>query len=272
MAGEVDQSASPPDRRGDRIPSHTQSRCGRQMENIRADRELSNPSSSSWTELALTRELYGILQSLNSRPFSKGHDGAIHEAKLQLRWLSDQLPQLSLNALTKPMVSLLETFVARLDDLPPEVVARTLIASLYEVLADSQRASMESACAYVGEPLETIKLDQVVVAVGTTIGLGDEFLVARALSERAANLGGVKLWISSHNADLWRCVGGDIGQLPPPPFGGYAFLESLSPDVRARTAYLYFDFLVSDPSPEPYGGPVGVGYAGRWYMGTREGH
>jgi hypothetical protein len=166
---------------------------------------------------------------------------------------------------------LLRTFIARLGDLPPEVVARTLLASLHEVLADPKGAHDEGACAYVGEPPETIELDQAVVAVGATIGLGDEFLVARALHERAADLGGVKVWVSSHNPDLWRCLSETTGILPPPPFGGYAFLDSLSPEMRARTVYLYFDFLVSDPSPGPYGGPCGAGYAGRWYMGTREG-
>jgi hypothetical protein len=221
--------------------------------------------------LVLTRELYGILQSLNSRPFSKGHDGAVDQAKRQLRVLGAQLADVPRSLLTDSHVALVRLFIDSLADLPPEVVARTLAASFHEVLRGAEDPVVEPPCSFVATVPETIEIEQIVVGVGSTIGLGDEFLLARALHERARELGRVKLSVSSHNIDLWTCQSDGVGRLAPPPFGAYAFIESLATETRARTAYLYFDFLVSDPSQEPYAGPSGVPYAGRWYMGAGEG-
>ena len=227
----------------------------------------STPPIGPWGELALTREMYGILQSLDSRPFSKGHDGAVHQAKKQLKALGAELSRLPRGMLTESRATILRLFIDSLDDLPPEVVARTLVSSLHQVLAAGEDG--DQPCTYAGPP-PRVELDQVVVAVGPTIGLGDEFLIARALAERAGDLGGTKLLVSSNNLDLWKCLAATVGELPPPPFGGYTYLDSLPADTRARTGYLYFDFLISDPSPEPYGGPAGIGYAGRWYMGNQQ--
>jgi hypothetical protein len=171
------------------------------MVNFRVNDELSTTLDAPWAELALTREIYGIIQSLNLRPFSKGHDGGVHLAKQRLRSLAGQLSRSPLTMLTSLRVSLLQMFIDRLDDIPPEVVARTLATSLFEALTEENAVRSCDPCVYVGEASDTIRLNQLVIAVGPTIGLGDEFLVARALKERSFDLGGVKLWVSSHNFD-----------------------------------------------------------------------
>jgi hypothetical protein len=222
-----------------------------------------------WAEFVIVRELYGLLQALGSRPFSKGHDGPVAEAAEQLRSLGRELEHVSHSLLADSHRATIRSFLDAADALPPEVVARTLLTSLHDALAGADDTLAPRS--FVARIPDTLQPERLVVTVGATIGIGDEFLFARALAERAQELGGVDLAVSSHNADLWAAAGAGIQLLPPPPYGACDFAASLSASERSACGMVYLDFLHSDPSLSPYHGPPGLAYAARWSMGSSSG-
>ena len=106
-----------------------------------------------------------------------------------------------------------------------------------------------------------------IVLIGPTIGIGDETLMARAVLERARQLGGLSVWVSSHNHDIWSRLDEGSRLLELPPLGGHKAIADLDAGERGLTGLLYLDFLESDPSWSLYDGPSGISFAARWYMG-----
>ncbi len=238
------------------------------MENLRVEKCVKAPADSRpWVELALCRDIYGILQTLATRPLSKGHDGAVLRARERLKQDAEELARNRREILGDSQLQLLRTFIHRIEHVPPEVVARTLIGPLGDLLGQSRNGHVEYPCSFVADLLEQ-NVSHLVVTVGPTIGLGDEILAARALIERGRSLGKVSLLVSTHHFGLWSCQPGPVTCLPPPPVGAFEFIESLPLTQRDCTAFLFIDFLSTDLHPEPYSGPPGIAYGGRWAMGN----
>jgi hypothetical protein len=222
-----------------------------------------------WVEYGICREIFGIVQHVASRPLSKGHDGALHNARFQLRDACQQLDQIDRSILSPTLFALIRTLVQQPEQIPLEVIARTLVGSLGSLLSQNVDPGTECPCCFVDPPGD-LSLERLVVAVGPTIGLGDEVLAARALVERVRAFTGMSIHVSTHHFDLWKSLQGPVCPLPPPPLGAFGYLDSLSPAERQRTAFLYADFLNTDLSPYPYSGPSGIAYGGRWSMGAEE--
>ena len=152
---------------------------------------------------------------------------------------------------------------------PDLVESQPLVGPLGNLMSRSPEGRSEYPCCFVAEPAG-LSLERLVVAMGPTIGLGDEVLAARALVERAQAVTGVSIHVSTHNFDLWKCLQGPVSPLPAPPLGAFHYLDSLSPAERKRTGFVFVDFLITDVSPDPYFGPPGIAYGGRWSMGAAD--
>jgi hypothetical protein len=224
-----------------------------------------------WAEGVLYRELHGILQSLVSRPFSRGHDGAVTRCKAELAAICVELEAVPRELVAETHFRMFRCLISQLDIVPPEVVARSLLGTVGELLSRPKNDRGDFPRYFVARPPAEPPVRRLVVSSGPVVGLGDELLVARALVERVRCIGEVELFASTRHSDLWACLDGAVGLLSPPPFGAFEFLESLPEGERARTAYLFFDFLASDPLASPYAGPTGLLYAGRWCMGLGRG-
>jgi hypothetical protein len=222
-----------------------------------------------WLEESICREVFGILQHIASRPLSKGHDGPVQQAKERLRDARDQLSGVRRQLLGDSHFAVLGTLIDQLDQIPPEVIARTLIGPLGNLLSRPRNGNGAYPCCFVAEPT-ALAVSRLVVAVGPTIGLGDEILAARALLERARRLPGVTLHVSTHHPELWTCQRGPVTAVLPPPGGAFTFIDALSAEERQATACLFVDFLRTDLSPSPYSGPPGIAWGGRWSMGARD--
>src|SRR5688500_16710337 len=104
-----------------------------------------------WGERAICQEIYSILQHIATSPLSKGHDGAVQEAGERLKQATEQLTCLRRRLLNDSHLSLLNVLIGQVGRIPLEVVARTLIGPLGDLLS-RRNGHGEYPCCFVAEP------------------------------------------------------------------------------------------------------------------------
>lgn len=222
---------------------------------------------SDATSILLCREAYGILQGLAMRPLSEGDDGALLSALVALRTIEEKLADIGTG---DHQLTALRFFIGQIDRLPPTMIARTLVRSLESRLLSITGSDVEFPQAFTSPAVTPRSLEKLVVQVGPTIGVGDETLLARAWLERAQHMG-VRLAVCTRRPDLWVGLEGEVGVLPPPPFGAIQHLSACTQSELNDIGYLFADFLRSDPCPSSLAAVGQVRMAGRWFMGAMEG-
>lgn len=221
---------------------------------------------SPWREVALVRELHGLAQVLSTRPWSVGNEIALLRARddlVELGWSG--VAELSSSA--APLAAVIERILADAEGVAPQALGARMLEPLARHLREDRTCS-DVLDLYLPSTVATPRPEVLVVSVGPTIGIGDEFLVARALARRCKALG-THLCVSSRRSMLWDAVHPEVSILAGPPFGAAAELDDLVHDQTWDEVHsLHVDFLESDPAPHPYEGPPGVRRSGRWFMGT----
>src|SRR5690606_31459563 len=136
------------------------------------------------------------------------------------------------------------------DVVPLQLAANSVVRCVHHYLKNFPSRASRWPSLHLTPYRSGTQLLQLVVSVGPTIGLGDEFILARSLLERAADVG-AQIHVETRRFDLWNCLQGPVMPLGPPPFAGPRFINAMPPDVAARTGYIFADFLGSDPSELP---------------------
>lgn len=219
-------------------------------------------------QVSCCRDAYGHLQSLAMRPRSEGNAAAIDHAVASIRQILEVLQASPDPIIPADVVQLSRRLFTTRSRMRPEMAARTLLSTFEWALRalPDPNEGLPLSFAPVGDRAPPIS--EAVVQVGPTIGVGDELLIARALSERVAELGGIPLRVSSSRPDLWQCLAVAPDVLGPPPFGAVRHIEHLNQERARTSASLFVDFLRSDPC---VGLPAAeCAISARWFMGTAE--
>lgn len=221
-----------------------------------------------WRSLVLLREIYGHVHTLLMRDMSSGNDLAVAGALGELADLTRMLKSNQPEGLPAELVPFFEEVVRRHQVYRPEKTSWPLMSRLKTQLERLQPRRDGFDVSHVQEPKLNGTLSHVVIAVGSNIGVGDEFLAAKAIGSRIMSLKGPLLHVSTRRPDIWRLVARDDAFLPPPPFGAYEALAAAGKNERRTAGLVFLDFVDSDPFPD-YTGPGGLAFACKWIMGER---
>ncbi len=221
-----------------------------------------------WYAHAVLRELYGLIQLFFFRDhLTVGNDIALIGAQSEFRELTEDFASTAMAAGAPQLSSYLrEISFSPITQLDQQYLSEPL-DMLHNALATHLPGSRHQPH-YLEQVRIPDSIEELVIAVGATIGVGDELLLAQAINERARSVNGVKLKVSSRQSSMWQRVGDVCEPIEDPPRGAIDYLDSLTEAERAKTGFLYLDFLESDPSSQPYVGPSGLAFAARWYMGS----
>jgi hypothetical protein len=230
-----------------------------------------------WREHLVLRELVATMATLTSRVLSYGNREALREAGSAMEDLLSLLAQPGGcgSLISLPAVETLLVLLKALQDVTPATFAKLALSSVDESLAvayaDMKSESERVEMAYGGRHLPHRSVEEVLVEVGPTIGLGDELLFASAIAERVASAPHVKITASSRRRDLWNIHRGFSTIAARPPLGLTADLVGRSSAERRRTGVVRLDFLPATSGAPPYVGPSDVAYGGTWTMGKGQG-
>ncbi len=228
------------------------------------------PEYSHYEEFCLVLELYGHLLSLATRPISRGNDVAFHRAWNSVVSLLDILKQSEHGLISCERLEVVEHILRLSGAIPYKNRARTVLRLLKDSLTGQASGCAGYSRLRRGQFAPPPHLRRVVVALGPTIGLGDEFIVARAIAAKTS-AAPMALQIETHHFELWECFNGPMTLLGAPPRAKFAFLSQLSAEEKKNTGLIHVDFLASDPTETPVVPSDLFAYVGRWVFGNATG-
>lgn len=226
--------------------------------------------AGQYVEYIIARELYGNLLSLATRPLSKGNDIALRDAKSSIEACIDKLSARHTVMLSNKKIEMIKNMLEMSDFIPLQSIAGTIVSSLHRMLK-SHHSELNYWPVLNGKcPVGYNELERLVVTVGPTIGLGDEFILAKALIRRS-NQCNILLYVETKRIDLWNCIDRRIQHLGEPPLSSVKYFNTLSVNELRKTGYVYADFLKSDPAEIPPLMGQNLAFCGRWIFGDASG-
>ncbi len=224
------------------------------------------PSDDLVRERLLTRELYGHLVVLATRPLSSGNRVTQEGSRRSVDEILAQLERHAQQVLSMRSLGVLREMVATSGATAPiRVTAGAVLRALsLELRRSCDNGSIARTLHHSDESRPLQPLKRLLVSIGPTIGVGDELIMANALVDRAARCG-VELELETRRPALWslRSTTAKIAGRPP-----LALLKRLrATDDSSQTGYVFADFLNSDPCENMTFVPVTAGRVMRWVMG-----
>jgi len=227
-------------------------------------------SKKYYSEFFISLELYGHLLSLATRPLSEGNDIAVKEAKNAINACIDQLSLGDYLIISDKQIEMIKNLLAISDVIPLQNIARTVISSLHQILKFQKQESSHWPVLYKTNFKKNDNLQKIVISIGPTIGLGDEFILAKALTRRAKQCN-ISIHVETRRFELWNCFDCHVQYIGKPPTATFDYLNSLSSEELRKTGYIYADFLTSDPTDIPLYMPEHLAFSGRWIFGNASG-
>ena len=220
---------------------------------------------STTRELLLLRELYGHLLTLATRPLSAGNYVTHESSRKSASAIVENLLSSGVGLMGRKPLSLVRNMLGAVGpQVPVQAIAGAVVQAVGQLLRDAHGESLSNCIQQYSEPDRPMPLSQLFVSIGPTIGVGDEFILAVALGERASQYG-VELHVETSRPDLWELLDQSVDLVGAPPTALLNRLSSLrQPEC---CGYLYADFLDSDPCPLPTLVPHGLARVARWIMG-----
>lgn len=227
-------------------------------------------SENYYSEFFISVELYGHLLSLATRPLSKGNDIAVKEAESAINACIDKLSLGDYLIISDKQVEMMKNLLAISDIIPLQNIARTVISSLHQTLKLQKQGSSHWPVLYKTNFKKNDNLQKIVISIGPTIGLGDELILAKALTERAKQCN-ISIHVETRRFELWNCFDCHVQYIGKPPAATFDYLNSLPNEELRKTGYIYADFLTSDPTDIPLYMPEPLAFSGRWIFGDASG-
>jgi hypothetical protein len=220
----------------------------------------------SGREYLLLRRLYGQLLVLAERPMSEGNEIAWHDAQDSVSHILSHLTALK-SDLGTTIAGILSPVAGSREEVMARMCAKSVVGSLGGALARSCTHGAAVPRFFRKRFEHSSALDRVYVAVGPTIGIGDELLAARGLTGCAAELG-IEIAVETDRPTLWADLAPNLRIVGEPPLAIGPCLQELQDAELLHTGLIYLDFLNSDPAESPWMPEQELAFSARWVMGN----